>query len=70
VRCSYCGAPQGAAHDRSVEHGDTYRRTFTGDVAQCGCTWKREAGWGDVLHECPIHAAATRASMKGTDGNE
>lgn len=38
--------------------GDTFKRTFNGDVAQCGCRWTRELGFGDVLHECPIHAAA------------
>jgi hypothetical protein len=85
VRCSYCGAPNGAAHDRSVEHSDVYRRTFSGDVAQCGCRWERgpitlpngtHIGFGDVLMECAIHGAATArssrrlASMKGTDRNE
>ncbi len=38
--------------------GDTFKRRFDGDVAQCGCRWQRVAGLGDVLTECPIHAAA------------
>lgn len=35
--------------------GDTYRRRFDGDVAQCGCAWTKEPGYGDVLKLCPIH---------------
>ncbi len=49
------------------QNGDTFKRNFTGDVAQCGCRWIRGpitlpdgsvVGFGDVLHECPIHQAA------------
>jgi hypothetical protein len=70
TKCTFCGARDGQPHDRSVEHGDVYRRTFVGDVAQCGCRWSRgpitlpdgsRVGFGDVLHECPIHKAATQA---------
>jgi hypothetical protein len=69
MRCSYCGAPHGAPHDRTVEHGDVYRRTFNGDVAQCGCRWSRgpillpdgsRVGFGDTLTECAIHAKASQ----------
>lgn len=38
--------------------GDTFKRRFTDDVAQCGCRWGRQPGWGDVLRECPIHKQA------------
>lgn len=82
MRCSYCGSADGEPHDRSVEHGDVYRRTFVGDVAQCGCRWSRDpvtlpdgssASFGDVLHECAIHAAATQARSRpgrpGKSGN-
>jgi hypothetical protein len=46
--------------------GDCYRRTFTGDVAQCGCRWERRTSGpvlGDVLVECALHAAATRSTL-------
>ena len=52
--------------------GDTYRRReIAPGLYQCGCRWARaedvpeayEAGArGDVLLQCPIHAAATGAS--------
>jgi hypothetical protein len=41
---------------------DTYKRNFSGNLAQCGCRWVREAV-GDVLKQCPIHHAATVASV-------
>jgi hypothetical protein len=44
-----------------TETGDTFRRNFTGNTAQCGCSWSREVGFGDVLHQCPIHQAAADA---------
>ncbi len=44
---------------------DSYRRVFVGDVAQCGCTWRRDAAWGDVLVECPLHRAATEVRVAG-----
>jgi len=49
-----------------LEHlsGDTYRRNFTGDVAQCGCRWERVAGFGNVLRLCLIHQAATDAAVE------
>lgn len=43
--------------------GDTFRRNFTGDVAQCGCRWERRDGFGDVLVECPIHQAAGKVLL-------
>ncbi len=43
--------------------GDTYRRKFTGNVAQCGCYWAREPQFGDVLNLCAIHAAANRVEF-------
>ncbi len=42
--------------------GDSFRRVFEGDVAQCGCRWTRSSH-GDVLIECPIHAASTAARV-------
>ena len=30
---------------------------------QCGCLWVRSPEYGDVLTECPIHRAATIASV-------
>jgi N6-adenosine-specific RNA methylase IME4 len=48
--------------------GDTYRRVFTGDVAQCGCYWVRDAPehvalgvHGDVLVECAFHQQVSQA---------
>lgn len=70
MRCSYCGATEDQPHNREVEHGDVYRRNFTGDTATCGCKWSRgpitlpdgsRVGFGDVLHECALHAAASSA---------
>ena len=43
--------------------GDDFKRNFTGDTAQCGCRWERQPGLGDVLVQCPIHDAATRAEI-------
>ena len=43
--------------------GDSKRRRFDGNRAQCGCEWRRDPQYGDVLEECPLHAAATRASV-------
>jgi hypothetical protein len=44
--------------------GDDYKRRETSPgVYQCGCRWERRSGWGDVLVECPLHKAATRASV-------
>ena len=72
MKCIFCGATASQPHDRSVEHGDPYQRTFTGNVAQCGCRWTRgpitmpdgsQVGFGDVLHECPLHRAASQARL-------
>jgi hypothetical protein len=38
-----------------------HREHTSPDTYQCGCHWTREPGFGDVLHECPIHDAATKA---------
>ena len=36
--------------------GDLFRRRMVSENAyQCGCEWKREPGYGDVLHECVFH---------------
>lgn len=44
--------------------GDTYkRREVSPGVYQCGCTWTREPGWGDVLVECELHKLATKARV-------
>ncbi len=44
---------------------DTFKRRAVGpDEYQCGCHWERRPGCGDVLVECPIHAAAGRARLK------
>jgi len=44
--------------------GDKYKRRQVGaDGFQCGCRWERRSGYGDVLVECPIHSAATQASV-------
>jgi hypothetical protein len=44
---------------------DTYKRhAVSKDVMQCGCHWKREPGFGDVLVLCPIHKAHSDASVK------
>lgn len=51
---------------KSIEDGfggDTFRRKFSGDVAQCGCRWGRRAGFGGVLLLCPIHKAANGAQL-------
>lgn len=42
--------------------GDIFNRNFTGDVAQCGCRWTREPGFGDVLRLCTIHQQASDAN--------
>jgi hypothetical protein len=48
--------------------GDDYkRREVSPGVYQCGCRWERMRtihASGDVLVECPIHKAATRASVE------
>jgi len=44
--------------------GDSYKRIWRGDRAQCGCYWTRIKEYGDVLKECPIHKAATIATVK------
>lgn len=41
--------------------GDSFKRRWDGDVAQCGCQWTRQAEWGDVLVQCAIHQQATNA---------
>ena len=44
--------------------GDSYKRLQVAENEyQCGCYWGRNE-YGDVLHECPIHAAATVASVE------
>jgi hypothetical protein len=53
--------------DGSDFGGDIRRRRFDGDVAQCGCRWRRDPDYGDVLVECPIHQAATAASVAAFD---
>lgn len=40
------------------------RREVGKGVYQCGCRWRRDSRRGDVLVECPLHAAATRAKVK------
>jgi hypothetical protein len=42
--------------------GDTYKRNFDGNVAQCGCMWVRRPE-GDRLIECVFHHEATKASV-------
>lgn len=45
--------------------GDSYRRReVSPGVYQCGCHWVRSDLFGDILIECPIHAAATEASVR------
>lgn len=52
------------AHPSTDPSGDTYRRRMVSkDAMQCGCYWVREPGIGDVLKQCPIHQAATNASV-------
>ena len=46
--------------------GDNYKRTFVDGLAQCGCEWVK-APEGDRLVECPIHRAATFASVEKFD---
>ncbi len=42
--------------------GDRFkRRKVSENTYQCGCRWERQPGYGDVLVQCPIHDAATRA---------
>ena len=44
---------------------DTFKRRAVGpDEYQCGCRWERWPGYGDVLVECPIHAAAGVVQLK------
>jgi hypothetical protein len=43
---------------------DSYKRAFVDDRAQCGCFWRRESGFGDVLHLCPIHEQHSRAELE------
>jgi hypothetical protein len=44
--------------------GDIYKRRLTKrGVYQCGCYWIRRITAGDVLVECAIHRAATRAAV-------
>lgn len=45
------------------DDGDSFRRIWNGDTAQCGCRWTREPGAGDVLVECPIHRQAGAAAL-------
>lgn len=48
-----------------ADSGDSYkRREVSPGVYQCGCYWKREVHYGDVLVECPIHKQAGEASLK------
>lgn len=45
--------------------GDIYnRREVEPNRYQCGCHWIRKPGAGDILIECPIHAAATMARIR------
>lgn len=46
--------------------GDIYKRTWNGNKATCGCRWvRRRTGpvRGDVLMECPPHAAEGEARL-------
>lgn len=43
--------------------GDSYKRRFSGNVAQCGCRWI-QAPEGDRLLECLFHAEATKANVE------
>lgn len=42
---------------------DYKRRKIDQNTYQCGCRWERWPRYGDVLIECPIHAAATKADV-------
>jgi hypothetical protein len=55
-RCATCGPTHPGMRHRPECSGDIYARRFSGGVAQCGCRWVREAGYGDVLQLCPLHA--------------
>lgn len=45
--------------------GDAFNRRAVGpDEYQCGCHWKWNPVFGDVLIECPIHAAAGLARLR------
>lgn len=48
-----------------MKDGDTFRRRkiATGKY-QCGCYWRRDPQYGDVLVECPIHHAAGLISIQ------
>lgn len=47
-----------------MANGDSYNRiAVTKDKMQCGCHWENTKEYGDVLRECPIHKAATQASV-------
>jgi len=67
-QCGPCGKPVGsgtcvlkAGHPHGcTETGDTLRRTFIGDVAQCGCRWSRDSDFGDVLELCDTHKEGRR----------
>lgn len=51
-----------------VTNGDSYKRVKaegSDTHYKCGCYWSREEDWGDVMNECPIHKAATAASLAG-----
>lgn len=44
--------------------GDTFKRVLVApDVYKCGCRWRRDPVFGDVLVECPIHKAAGKALL-------
>lgn len=54
--------------DRFVEGiwpGDPYKRIPISDAGyQCGCHWEVVPEYGQIFKECPIHKAATEASVK------
>jgi hypothetical protein len=51
-----------------MSNGDTFKRVAVDkDRYQCGCHWLRSPIWGDQLSQCPIHGAATVASVREFD---
>lgn len=43
--------------------GDTFKRVFDGDIAQCGCQWIKHPGYNDVLVLCEFHRQASDAQF-------
>lgn len=71
-----CPNPKRCVAERTWDKGkpgsgklpsERFDEIHAADVAQCGCRWERREGIGDVLMECPLHAAATRASVERFD---